>query len=141
MHIYIILCKLNYEIIVHDRMYIITITTSTVCTSVKSYERLTCTFDAYIQCACGHIFQHPHSKLLLHLCLHNIYSNITFLSNALGHMCRWPFPLILCFVTIENDIVYNPMVKENIISRYVKVMQTLSLFSFRFKHMAVHFQL
>ena len=31
------------------------------------------------------------------------------------------FPLLLCFIMIENDIVYNLTVRENVISRYVKV--------------------
>ena len=33
---------------------------------------------------------------------------------------------ILCFITIENDIIYNLTVNQNIITRYVKVMQTFT---------------
>ena len=38
------------------------------------------------------------------------------------------FSAILCFVTIENNIIYNLTVNQNVIIRYVEVMRTLYLF-------------
>ena len=53
------------------------------------------------------------------------------------------FAFVLCYynLTIENDIVYNLMVRQSVISRYVKVMQALHLFSSRFMCILGHFQL
>ena len=43
-----------------------------------------------------------------------------------------PFCVLLCIITIENDIVYILTVRENVIIRYVKVMRIFHLFSLRF---------
>ena len=51
------------------------------------------------------------------------------------------FPKIFCFITIENEVLYNLTVNQNIISRYVKVIQTLRLFFLRLMHNLVHFQI
>ena len=42
---------------------------------------------------------------------------------------------------IEEDIVYHLTVRQKVINRYVKVLQTLRLFSLRFMHISVLFQL
>ena len=50
-------------------------------------------------------------------------------------------PVILRFITIEDNIVHNLTVNQAVIGRYVKVMRTLSLFSLRFLRILVHFGL
>ena len=51
------------------------------------------------------------------------------------------FSLILHLMTIENDVVCNLTVREDVISRHVKVMRTVRLFSLHFMCFSVHFQL
>ena len=36
------------------------------------------------------------------------------------------FPAILCFITIDNDIIYNLTVNQSAIIRYVKVIRTFA---------------
>ena len=50
-------------------------------------------------------------------------------------------PMVIMFVTIENDIIYYLTLRQKIICSYVKVMQTLHLLSLHFMHILVHFQL
>ena len=50
-------------------------------------------------------------------------------------------PVFLCFITMDNDVIYNLTVRQNVISRYVKVMQAVRLFSSRFMRIKGHFQL
>ena len=40
--------------------------------------------------------------------------------------------MIFCFMTIENNVIYNLTVNQSIIRRYVEVIQTLRLFSLCF---------
>ena len=40
-----------------------------------------------------------------------------------------PLPLIFCFKTIDNEVIYNLTVNQSVIRRYVEVIRTLRLFS------------
>ena len=47
--------------------------------------------------------------------------------------------VILRFIMIENNVVYNLTVNQNVIRRYVKVIRTLRLFSLHFcAHLGTH---
>ena len=50
----------------------------------------------------------------------------SFLKNGVRHTCRLPLSQILCFITLENDIVYNLTVKQSIIIRYVKFIRAFT---------------
>ena len=51
---------------------------------------------------------------------------------VLGGSVDGSLPLIFCFITIENNVIYNLTVNQSIIRKYVEVIRTLSLFSLRF---------
>ena len=36
------------------------------------------------------------------------------------------FPAILCFITMDNDVIHNLTVNQSVIIRYVKVIQTFA---------------
>ena len=61
--------------------------------------------------------------------------------NGVIRNSKWPLSQDILFITIEHDVVYNLTVNQNIISRYVKVIQTLNLFFLRFMRNLVHFQI
>ena len=56
----------------------------------------------------------------------------SFVKNGVRQISRWPSPPIFCFITIENEVIYNLTVNQSVIRRYVEVIRTLSLFSLRF---------
>ena len=51
---------------------------------------------------------------------------------VLGGSVDGLLPSIFCFITIENEVIYNLTVNQSVIRRYVEVIRTLSLFSLRF---------
>ena len=63
---------------------------------------------------------------------HKMAAGRSFLKNGVRRTSKWSFPMILLFITIENNIVYNQTMNQNVITRYVKVIRTLRLFFLRF---------
>ena len=59
----------------------------------------------------------------------------------LGAFVNGLFLVFLYFITVDHNVVYNLTVRQNVISRYVEVMQALRLFSSRLIHILGHFQL
>ena len=56
----------------------------------------------------------------------------SFVKNGVRRISRWPSPLDILFITIENEVIYNLTVNQSVIRRYVEVIRTLSLFSLSF---------
>ena len=51
---------------------------------------------------------------------------MSFLKNGVRRTCSWPFPQMLCFITLENNIVYNLTMNQSVIIRYIKVIRTFT---------------
>ena len=80
----------------------------------------------------------------LHNTLRNNYCNITIkwrlggrLSKmVLGRSADGLFPVILCLITIEKNLIYNLTANQNVIIRHVKVIRT---FTPNFSALYAHF--
>ena len=59
----------------------------------------------------------------------------------LGGSVEGLLSVILCFITMENDVIYNLTVSGSVISRYVKDIRKLPPFFLRFVRILVHFQI
>ena len=57
---------------------------------------------------------------------HKMAARRLFLKNGVSRTSRWPFPAILCFITMDNDIIDNLTMNQSAIIRYVKVIRAFA---------------
>ena len=65
----------------------------------------------------------------------------SLVKTVLGGLVDGLLSVILCFITMENDVIYNLTVSGSVIIRYVKDIRKLPLFFLRFVRILVLYQI